>query len=111
MNYPCRSGLAWSGRSTPQSSGPRQGVLGSSRRHVCERQAAVTAPPHRRTELCAVIVNREPGLGREAAPDTSAPQRKHGMPPLPMPVERLRRRQARRAPKGGGELLSVVTTG
>jgi hypothetical protein len=111
MNQPCRSELAWSGRSTPQSSGPRQGVLGSSHRRVCERQAVLTAPPRRRTGLCAVIVSREPGLGREAAPGTSAPQRKHGMPSLPMPVERSRRRQARRAPKGGGELLSLDTTG
>jgi hypothetical protein len=94
-----------------QSSGPRQGVLGSSRRRVCERQAVLTAPPRRETELCAVLGSREPGLGREAAPDTSAPQRKLGMPPPPMPVGRLRRRQARRAPKGGASSFPWLQQG
>jgi hypothetical protein len=71
-----------------------------SRRRVCERQVVLTAPPRREPERCAVLVSREPGLGREAEPDASAPQREPGMLPPPMPVGRLRRRQARRAPKG-----------
>jgi hypothetical protein len=76
-----------------------------SRRRVCERQAVLTAPPRWETERCAVLVSREPGLGREAAPDASAPQREPGMPPPPMPVGRLRRRPARRVPKGGASPL------
>jgi hypothetical protein len=111
MNHPCRCELAWSGRSTPQSSGPRQEILGPSLRRVGERQAVLTAPPYRGTGLCAVNVSLEPGLGREAAPGTSAPQRKHGVPPLPMPAGKLRRRGAHRAPKGRDGLPSLVASG
>jgi hypothetical protein len=43
---------------------------------------------------------------KHLAPDASAPQREAGTPPPPpMPVGRLRRRQARRAPKGGASPL------
>jgi hypothetical protein len=82
-----------------------------SRRRVCERQAVLTAPPRRETERYAALVSREPGLGREAEPDASAPQRGPGMPPPPMPVGRLRRRQARRAPKGGASSFPWLQQG
>jgi hypothetical protein len=111
MNHPCRCELAWSGWSTPQSSGPRQEILGPSHRRVGERQAVLTAPPYLETGLCAVNVGHELGLRREAAPGTSAPQRKLGVPPLPMPAESVRRRGARHAPKGGDGLPSLDASG
>jgi hypothetical protein len=74
MNHPCRCELAWSGRSTPQSSGLRLEILRPSHRRVGERQAVLTVPPYRETGLCAINVSHELGLGREAAPGTSAPQ-------------------------------------
>jgi hypothetical protein len=78
-----------------------------SRRRVCERRVVLTAPPRRESGRRAVLVNREPGIEREAAPDASAPQREPRTPPPPKPVGRLRRRQARRAPRGGARPPSL----
>jgi hypothetical protein len=45
-----------------------------SRRRVCERRVVLTASPRREPGRRAVLVNREPGIGHEAAADASATQ-------------------------------------